>query len=329
MNRAVILARRPQAEVGLDDFRLVSWPLASLADGDVLIRNDYLSLDPYMRRRMVDARSYAEPHPLHAVMCGETVATVVESRNRSWRVGDRVTARSGWQEYEVTNGAGLTRLPDAEIPASAYLGAIGMPGITAWYGLNQICRPRAGQTIAVSAASGAVGSVVGQLAALQGALVIGVAGGPEKCSYVRDELGFGACVDYKQASFKDQLRDAAPRGIDCYFDNVGGFVTDEVMALMNDFGRIAMCGVMASVEGSVAPMANPTLILRYRLSIQGFIISEHREFWAQASKNLRELYKSGHLKYRETVAHGLENAPAAFIGMLKGKNFGKQLVKLS
>ena len=329
MNHQILLVSRPEGEASAANFRLVETPLAALAEGQVRVRNHYLSLDPYMRGRMNAGRSYAQPQPLGEVMVGSTVGEVVESRDAHWQVGDKVLGYFGWQEFGTGSGAGLQKLDDSRVPLQAYLGAAGMPGITGWIGLNRICAPKPGQTVAVSAASGAVGSVVGQLAKRMGCRVVGVAGGAEKCRFVVDELGFDACVDYKAGARDAALRAAAPDGIDCYFDNVGGLVLNAVLALMTDFGRIAVCGAISGYDGKVVPLAQPQLILQRRLLVQGFIVSERREDWPAAMAELAGLVASGRLKYRESVAAGLASAPDAFLGLLKGRNFGKQLVKLT
>ncbi len=327
-NRQILLVSRPEREASAANFRLVETPLPPLAAGEVRVRNHYLSLDPYMRGRMNAGRSYAKPQPLNEVMIGSTAGEVVESRNPKWAVGDKVLGYFGWQEFGTGDGAGLQKLDDSRVPLSAYLGAVGMPGITGWYGLNRICAPKPGETVAVSAASGAVGSVVGQLARRRGCRVVGVAGGTEKCRYVVDELGFHACVDYKAGALEADLKAAAPDGIDGYFDNVGGPVLNAVIGLMNDFGRIAVCGAIAGYDGQPIPLANPRPILTARLLVQGFIVSEHMDDWPAALRELSELAGTGQLKYRESVAEGLASAPEAFLGLLKGRNFGKQLVKL-
>jgi NADPH-dependent curcumin reductase len=299
------------------------------------VRHHYLSLDPYMRGRMNDAKSYAQPQPLGEVMQGGTVGEVVESRSPKFAVGDKVVGMGGWQEYSVVpaDQAGMMRKVDTtHVPLSHYLGAVGMPGVTAWYGLVKIIDPKPGQTVVVSAASGAVGSALGALAKARGCRAVGLAGGPDKCRYVTDELGFDACVDYKQhrdlASLSAALKAAAPKGIDGNFENVGGVVLDAVMANMNDFGRIALCGMISGYNGEPMPMAQPRLILTARLKVQGFIVSEHLNLWPDALKELGQRVASGQMKYRETIADGLANAPEAFLGLLKGRNFGKQLVKL-
>jgi NADPH-dependent curcumin reductase CurA len=240
----------------------------------------------------------------------------------------------GWQEYAVVPAeqGGLRKVDTSRVPMSHYLGAVGMPGVTAWYGLNEIIAPKAGQTVVVSAASGAVGSAVGVLAKQRGCRAVGIAGGPDKCSYVQQELGFDACIDYKQhadaASLSRALKEACPDGIHGYFENVGGMVLDAVMLRMNAFGRIAMCGMIAGYDGKPIPMAYPQLILTNRLRVEGFIVSEHMEVWPQALQELGELVGSGRFRPRESVAEGLDAAPEAFLGMLKGRNFGKQVVKL-
>ena len=330
-NRQFLLVSRPTGEPTLDNFKLVDTPIAPLADGQVLVRHHYLSLDPYMRGRMSDAKSYAAPQPLNEVMIGGTAGEVVESKNPSFAPGDLVVGMGGWQEYSVASG-GLRKVDTSRIPLSAYLGAVGMPGVTAWYGLNKICAAQAGQTIAVSAASGAVGSVVGQLAKAKGCRAVGFAGGPDKCRYVIDELGFDDCIDYKAhadgKALYAALKAATPDGIHGHFENVGGAVLDAVLLRMNDFGRIAVCGMISGYNGEPIPLRYPSIILTARLLVQGFIVSEHMDQWPAALTELGTLVATGKLKYRETIANGLDAAPEAFFGLLKGKNFGKQLVKL-
>ena len=335
INRQLVLASRPQGEPSVDNFRLVEQTLPALVDGQVLVRHHFLSLDPYMRGRMNEGKSYAQPQPLDAVMIGGTVGEVVESRHPQYRAGDKVVGMGGWQEYSIVDATqpGLMRKVDTtHIPLSAYLGAVGMPGVTGWYGLTRICQPKAGETVVVSAASGAVGGVVGQLAKTRGCRAVGIAGGPDKCAYVTEELGFDACVDYKQhkdlKSLHAALREVTPDGIDCYFENVGGMVLDAVMMRMNAFGRMAFCGMISGYNGESIPMLNPQLILVSRLKLEGFIVSEHMGDWPEALKELGTLVATGKLKYRESIADGLASAPEAFLGLLKGRNFGKQLVKL-
>ena len=334
-NSQILLASRPAGEPTVQNFRLVETDVPTLTEGQVLVRHHYLSLDPYMRGRMNEGKSYAQPQPLDAVMIGGTVGEVVASRHPGFAAGDKVVGMGGWQQFSVVDAAqpGLLRKVDtAHIPLSAYLGAVGMPGVTAWVGLTQIIAPKEGETVVVDAASGAVGSAVGQLAKARGCRVVGLAGGADKCAYVTDELGFDACIDYRQhpdlKSLLKALKDAAPNGIDGHFENVGGLILDAVMLRMNAFGRIAFCGMIAGYNGEPIPMANPPLILVSRLKLQGFIVSEHMSLWPQALKELGTMVATGKLKYRETVADGLAAAPEAFLGLLKGRNFGKQLVRL-
>jgi NADPH-dependent curcumin reductase CurA len=328
LNQRIVLASRPRGQVVPDNFRLEQVPVPELADGQLLVRNDWLSLDPYMRGRMDDVRSYVAPQPLNEVMGGGTAGEVIASRHPGFAVGDQVVGRLGWQRYAVSDGAGLNKVDTSRIPLSAYLGCVGMPGVTAWYGLTQIIAPKAGETVVVSAASGAVGSVVGQLARARGCRVVGVAGGPEKCRAVVEEFGFDACVDYKAGRLREDLAAATPQGIDGYFENTGGEILDLVLARMNAFGRIAVCGLIAGYDGQPIPVNNIRAILVSRLKVQGFIISEHPEFWPTALAELGEAVATGRLRYRESVVDGLASAPEALIGLLKGRNFGKQLVRL-
>ena len=333
INKQFLLTSRPSGEATAANFTLVETPVPPLTEGQVLVKHHYLSLDPYMRGRMNDARSYATPQPLNQVMIGGTVGEVIDSRSPQFAAGDRVVGMGGWQQYSVVSGRGLLRKVDtSRVPLSAYLGAVGMPGVTAWYGLTKIMEATAGQTISVSAASGAVGSVVGQLAKARGCRAVGVAGGREKCDYVVKELGFDACIDYRQhadwKSLSRAMKEAAPDGIHSHFENVGGAVLDAVLVRMNDFGRIAVCGMISGYDGQPIPLHNPSLILTARLRVEGFIVSEHMDVWPDALAELGARVADGTLKYRETVAQGIEAAPEAFLGLLKGKNFGKQLVKL-
>jgi NADPH-dependent curcumin reductase CurA len=335
INRQILLASRPQGEPSAENFKLVETPVAPLADGQVLVRHHFLSLDPYMRGRMSDAKSYAAPQPLNEVMIGGTAGEVVESKNAHFKAGDKVVGMGGWQEYAVVDAdqrGVLQKVDTTHVPLSAYLGAVGMPGVTGWYGLVKIIAPKAGETVVVSSAAGAVGGAVGQLAKARGARVVGIAGGPDKCRSVVEELGFDECIDYRQfpdlKSMSGALKAACPKGIDGYFENVGGVLLDAVMLRANAFARIAMCGMIAGYNGEPIPMTLPQLILTNRMKIEGFIVSEHMEAWPEALKELGTLVATGKLKYRETVAQGIANAPEAFFGLLKGKNQGKQLVKL-
>ncbi|MDO8179275.1 MAG: NADP-dependent oxidoreductase [Undibacterium sp.] len=325
----IVLASRPKGEVTADNFRLETAPVPELKDGEVLIRNHYLSLDPYMRMRMEDAKSYAAPQAIGETMIGGTVGEVVATKNPKFAVGDKVVGMLGWAEMGVSDGMMLRKVDTTHIPLSAYLGSVGMPGMTAWYGLTQIMQPKAGETIVVSAASGAVGSVVGQLAKLRGCRAVGIAGGAEKCAYVVNELGFDACVDYKAGNLQADLAAATPDGIDAVFENVGGEIFDASLARMNPFGRIALCGMIAGYDGEPLPIKNTRVLLTMRLTMRGFIVSEHIDLWPEGLKELGMLVATGKLKFRESVAPNLAAAPEAFLGLLKGKNFGKQLVKLN
>jgi NADPH-dependent curcumin reductase CurA len=331
-----LLDNRPEGEASTSNFRLVTSETPALQDGQVLVRHHFLSLDPYMRGRMNEGKSYAQPQPLGQVMQGGTVGEVVESRNPKFSAGDKVLGMGGWQEYSVVdaNQAGTLRKVDTtHVPLSHYLGAVGMPGVTAWYGLVKIIDPKPGQTVVVSAASGAVGSAVGVLAKSRGARAVGVAGGAEKCRYVTEELGFDACIDYRQhkdaQSLSKALKEACPGGIDGHFENVGGMVLDAVLLRANAFARVAMCGMIAGYNGEPIPLMYPQLILTNRMRVEGFIVSEHLEVWPEALKELGTLVATGKLRPRESVAQGIESAPEAFLGLLKGRNFGKQLVKLA
>lgn len=334
-NKQIQLDSRPTGEALASNFKLVISDTPALQDGQVLVRHHFLSLDPYMRGRMNDAKSYAVPQALGQTMGGGTVGEVVESRNAKFAVGDKVVSMGGWQQYSVVDAnqpGALRKVDTTHVPLSAYLGAVGMPGVTAWYGLVKIIEPRTGETMVVSAATGAVGSAFAALSKTRGCRTVGIAGGPDKCKYAVDELGFDACIDYKlhkdAASLSKALKDACPDGIDGYFENVGGMVLDAVLPRMNAFGRIAVCGMIAGYDGAPLPLANPALILTNRLKVQGFIVSEHMEVWPEALKELGTLVATGKLKARESIAQGIEAAPEAFLGLLKGKNFGKQLVRL-
>jgi NADPH-dependent curcumin reductase CurA len=324
----IVLASRPQGPVLPENFRLETVPTPELADGELLIRNHYLSLDPYMRGRMSASKSYADCQALDETMIGGTVGEVIASRNERYKVGEFVGGVLGWTELAVSNGAMLRKLDTSRIALSSYLGAVGMPGMAAWYGFNQIMASKPGETIVVSAASGAVGSVVGQLAKLRGCRAVGIAGGAEKCAYVVDELGFDACVDYKAGNLEKDLEAATPDGIDGIFENVGGAVLDASLARTNAFARIALCGIIAGFSGADLSIKNSRLLLINRLTLRGFIVTEHMEFWQEGLRELGGLVADGKLKFRESVAEGLASAPEAFIGLLAGRNFGKQLVKL-
>lgn len=324
----IVLASRPSGAVRPENFRLETVPVPELGEGQVLVQNHFLSLDPYMRGRMSQAKSYAAPQPLNETMIGGTAGVVVASRNPKFAVGDAVAGMGGWAEMAVSDGALLRKVDGSKLPLSAYLGVLGMPGMTAWYGFNQIMKARAGDTIVVSAASGAVGSVVGQLAKLKGCRAVGIAGGKDKCDYVVDELGFDACVDYKAGRLEEDLAAATPDGVDAIFENVGGAVFDAALARTNAFARIALCGMIAGYSGEDIPIRNARVLLTNRINLQGFIVTEHMDLWPQGLTELAALLAAGKLKFRESVAQGLASAPEAFIGLLAGKNFGKQVVKL-
>jgi NADPH-dependent curcumin reductase CurA len=337
-NQQILLDNRPTGEASASNFKQVEADTPALQDGQVLVRHHFLSLDPYMRGRMNDSKSYAVPQALGQVMQGGTVGEVVESKSPQFSVGDKVVGMGGWQQYSVVDlnradqlGA-LRKVDTTNVPLSHYLGAVGMPGVTAWYGLVKIIEPKEGQTVTVSAATGAVGSAFAALAKARGCRVVGIAGGPDKCKYAVDELHFDACIDYKLhtdvMSLSAALKEACPNGISGHFENVGGMVLDAVLPRMNDFGRIALCGMIAGYDGKPVPLTYPALILMSRLRIQGFIVSEHMEIWPEALKELGMLVGTSKLKPRESVAQGIEAAPEAFLGLLKGKNFGKQVVKL-
>jgi NADPH-dependent curcumin reductase len=328
-NRQILLKERPTGEPAVEHFELVSKPLPPIAAGQVLVRAHYLSLDPYMRGRMSAAKSYVQPVEIGDVMCGEVVGEVLETNNPKFAAGQFVHGALGWQQYAINDGTGLRRIDVSQAPPSAWLGVLGMPAVTAHIGLLDIGEPKPGETVVVSAASGAVGSIVGQIAKLKGARAIGIAGGANKCDYVVRELGFDACVDYKRAGWREELKAAAPNGVDVYFDNVGGEILDAVLARMNPFARLPLCGLISQYN-TTEPygLKNIRSVLVNRVRMQGFIVTDKPERWRPAFADLAAWYAAGKLKYRESIAEGLENAPRAFIGMLRGENFGKQLVKV-
>jgi len=330
MNRQILLASRPQGPVTENNFRLVEQPIPEPADGEVLIRNEWLSLDPYMRGRMNDVKSYVPPAELGAVMVGQTVGEVLQSRHPQFQPGMKVLTPLGWQLHGVAKGSDLTTIDTTSVPASYYLGILGMPGMTAWFGLNEIGKPKSGETLVVSAASGAVGSVVGQLAKIAGCRVVGIAGGAAKCDYVTGELGFDACIDYKAGRVFDDLRAACPAGVDVCFENVGGEILDTTLRLMNRFSRVVVCGLIAEYNAA-QPYGYTRLrsVLVNRIKMQGMIVFDWKDRYAEAREALARHVIAGKLKYRESVIVGLENAPRGLIGLLKGENFGKQLVRLA
>ena len=329
MNKQVLLASRPQGPVTEQNFKVVEAPVGTPGAGEVLVRNEWLSLDPYMRGRMNDAKSYVPPAQIGDVMVGQTTGEVVESRDANFQPGDKVLTHLGWQLYGVAKANELTKIDIKRAPASYYLGVLGMPGITAWLGMLEIGQPKSGETVVVSAASGAVGSVAGQLAKIKDCRVVGIAGGPAKCEYVVQELGFDACVDYKAGNLLQDLRDRCPKGVDVDFENVGGVILDTMLRVMNPFSRIVVCGLIAEYDAT-EPYGYKALrsVLVNRIKMQGMIVFDWKDRYGEALKGLGSYLAEGKLKYRESVVHGLDNAPKGLIALLKGENFGKQLVKL-
>ncbi|HEX5091168.1 MAG TPA: NADP-dependent oxidoreductase [Burkholderiales bacterium] len=330
MNKRVVLASYPEGWVTEANFRLETVPVPKPGDGEVLVRNHWLSLDPYMRGRMSQQKSYVKGVEPGDVMTGETAGEVVASKHPKFKAGDKVTAPSGWQLYWSGKGELLTKVDDTKAPLSYYLGCLGMPGRTAYFGMKDILQPKAGETVVVSAASGAVGSVVGQLGKEWGCRVVGIAGGPTKCDYVKKELGFDACVDYKAGKLLDELRAACPKGVDAYFENVGGVILDTMLRLMNLKSRIAVCGLISEYNAA-EPYGVKMFrsILVNRIKVQGMIVFDWLDRYPEANEALLALVDSGRFKYRESVVQGIENAPKGLIGLLKGDNFGKQLVRLT
>ena len=332
MNRQVLLRRRPTGRPVADDFEIVDAPVPPLADGDVLRRTIYLSLDPYMRGRMNDGPSYATPVALGHVMVGRTVAHVVESRHRSINPGDFVAANDGWQSYGVSNGKDLQKLDPARAPISTALGVLGMPGLTAYFGLLEICKPKAGETVLVSGAAGAVGSLVGQIARIQGARAVGIAGTDDKVRWIAGELGFDAAFNYKTVpNYGAKIAELCPKGVDCYFDNVGGEITDAVFPLLNTGARVAICGQISQYNLE-KPEQGPRLLwhfIRQQLRVEGFLVFQFADRYKQGLEQLGKWVRSGKLRYRETVVDGLEHAPTAFLSMMRGENLGKQLVHVA
>ena len=328
-NAQVLLDHRPTGKVSPANFRIVETPVPTPGPGEVLVRHTFLSLDPYMRGRLSDAKSYAKPQEVGAVMGGGTVGVVEASNNPRFHPGDEVVGMGGWQRYSVSDGATLRVVDAKAAPIQAYLGSLGMPGVTAWYGLNKIIAPKARETVLVSAATGAVGSVVGQLAKIAGARPVGIAGGEEKCAYAVKELGYAACVDHKSPGFAEELKAALPDGVDGLFENVGGEPFRLAMRRINDFARVAICGLIASYEGAPTGLLDMRLFLVKRFKMEGFIVSDHMELWPQAIGELVCLAAAKKLTWRETIREGIENAPQALIDLLKGENFGKMLVRVS
>ena len=327
-NRRVLLASRPAGWVSESNFRIEEGPIPQPGEGEVLVKNLWLSLDPYMRGRMSDAKSYVKGVELGEVMVGQTVGEVVESKHPNLKSGDKVLTQLGWQRYGVSRE--VTRVDEKRAPLSYYLGILGMPGMTAYFGLKEIGQPKPGETVVVSAASGAVGSVVGQLAKIWGCRAVGIAGGAKKCDYVKRELGFDACIDYKAGNLGAALKEACPKGVDVYFDNVGGGILDTLLREMNLFSRLVVCGLISDYNAT-EPYAikNFRAVLVNRIRIQGMIVFDWKDRYGEALKALAGYLAEGKLKYRESVVEGLENAPKGLIALLKGENFGKQLVKVT
>lgn len=334
-NRRIVLVRRPQGEPCEQDFRLESDPVPEAGPGQLLLRTRYLSLDPYMRGRMSDAPSYVPPVALGAVMAGQTVSVVEAAHVPGFAVGDLVVANSGWQDYGLSDGRDLTRIDPALAHPSYALGVLGMPGLTAYVGLLDIGEPKAGETVVVAAATGAVGSVVGQIAKIKGCRVVGVAGGGDKCDYATTTLGFDACLDHRLPELPQRLAAACPKGIDVYFENVGGAVLAAVTPLLNVHARVPLCGLISWYNLEKLPPGPDrtplllTTVLRKRLRIQGFIILDHQHRARAFREDMGAWLREGRVKYREEVLEGLENAPRGLMGLLRGENFGKLVVRVS
>jgi NADPH-dependent curcumin reductase len=329
MNTQILLDNRPTGKVSPANFKIVETPVPAPGPDQVLVRHSFLSLDPYMRGRLSDAKSYAKPQEVGAVMGGGTVGVVEASNNPQFKPGDSVVGSGGWQRYSVDDGKALRVVDAKSVPIQAYLGALGMPGVTAWYGLNKIIAPKAGETVLVSAATGAVGSVVGQLAKLAGARAVGIAGGAMKCAYAVRELGYDACVDHSSPRFAEDLKDALPNGVDGLFENVGGEPFQQALRRLNDFSRVAICGLIASYEGAPTALPDMRIFLIKRFKMEGFIVSDHLELWPKAIGELAGLAAAKKLTWRETIRDGLENAPQALADLLQGQNFGKMLIRVN
>jgi NADPH-dependent curcumin reductase CurA len=326
-NKRVLLASHPTGWVSEANFRIEEAPLPKPGEGEALVKNLWLSLDPYMRGRISTAKSYVKGVSVGEVMVGQTVGEVVESRHPGFKAGDKVLTQLGWQLFGVAKD--LIKIEAGGAPLSYYLGILGMPGMTAYFGLRELGQPKAGETVLVSAASGAVGSVVGQLAKIAGCRAVGIAGGREKCDYVTRELGFDACIDYKSGNLPQALKRECGKGIDVYFENVGGEMLDTILAQMNLFSRVVVCG-MISQYNVTEPygVKNLRFVLTQRIRMQGMIVFDWKDRYREALTELGKYFAQGKLKYRESVVEGLENAPRGLIDLLQGKNFGKQLVKL-
>jgi NADPH-dependent curcumin reductase CurA len=331
--KRIALASRPIGEPKPSDFRVEEYTVPAPGEGEVLLRTIWLSLDPYMRGRMSDAASYAAPVQIGEVMEGGTVSEVIASNNAAFKKGDIVLSRAGWQTHALSDGRGLSKIDPQLAPISTAVGVLGMPGMTAYTGLLEIGKPQPGETVVVAAGSGAVGSAVGQIAKIMGARAIGIAGGKEKCDYVKNELGFDNCLDHRDPDLGARLKDVCPNGIDVYFENVGGAVFDAVFPLLNNFARVPVCGLIAHYNDAEAkpPKWAPRFmfaILTKRLTFRGFIVSDFAARHADFLRDMSQWVREGKVKYKEFVTEGLDRAPGAFIGLLKGANFGKQLVRV-
>ncbi|MDX1982735.1 MAG: NADP-dependent oxidoreductase [Bryobacteraceae bacterium] len=331
-NKQVLLAERPTGFPEESNFRLVETAMPRPGEGEFLVAIAYLSVDPYMRGRMNEARSYADPVKIGEVMTGGAVGRIVESRHAKFQAGDYVVGPFGWQQYAISDGVGVRRVDPAVAPISTSLGVLGMPGLTAYFGLLDICRPKQGETVVVSGAAGAVGSYVGQIARIKGCRVAGVAGSDEKLAWITSELGFEVGMNYRTCEdYRTRLKQMCPDGVDVYFDNVGGSITDAMFPLLNPRARVAICGQIALYnldKPDPGPRLLPIVLVR-QVKVEGFLVFQFADRYREALTQLTEWVRSGALKYREDIAEGIENAPAAFIGMLKGRNIGKQLVKIS
>lgn len=331
VNRQVFLASRPVGMPTRENFKIVNSSIPEIDQGEVLIRTIYLSVDPYMRGRMTGIKTYIDPFEVDKVLNGGVVGKIVESKNEHFQVGDIVEGQLNWADYSVSNGRHLRKVDSDLAPISTALGVIGMPGLTGYFGLLDIGKPKEGETVVISGAAGAVGSVVGQIAKIKGCRVVGIAGSPEKISFLKEELGFDAVINYKTDNIKQALKEACPNGIDVYFDNVGGEITDLVLRRMNFHSRIALCGDISQYNNEkieFGPRIQSILVTRSIL-MQGFIVSNYYKRFNEGYHDLGKWVREGKIKYRETVVEGLENAPDAFIGLFHGENIGKQLVKVS
>ncbi len=334
-NRRIVLAARPQGAPQSSDFSMISEPIPDLGEGEIISRTIYLSLDPYMRGRMNEGKSYAAPVEIGETMCGGTVSQVLKSNNPEFAKDDYILTYDGWQEYAISDGKGARKLDPTQAPISTAVGVLGMPGMTAYMGLLEIGQPQSGETVVVAAATGAVGSNVGQIARLKGCRVVGIAGSREKCEFALNELGFDACINYKDAGFRDSLKTACPEGIDVYFENVGGMVFEAIIPLLNFQSRIPVCGLIAHYNDTELPSGPNVLpklmrmVLTQRVTIQGFIVSDFSNKQGAFLRDMSKWIADGKIKYKEDIVEGLDNAVGAFQGLLEGNNFGKLLIQVS